>query len=96
MTNEAMFEQLTRYRKSRAADYGIEKLGVFGSTAQGNDAPQSDVDIVVELAKPDLLILVGIKQELEDILARPVDVVRYRDNMNQFLKQRIDRDVVYV
>ena len=96
MTNEAMFEQLTRYRKLRAADYGIEKLGVFGSTAQGNDAPQSDVDIVVELAKPDLLILVGIKQELEDILARPVDVIRYRDNMNQFLKQRIDRDVVYV
>lgn len=96
MNNAAMFEQLTRYRKSRAADYGIERLGVFGSTAQGNNEPESDVDIVVELAKPDLLILVGIKQELEDILDRPVDVVRYRDNMNQFLKRRIDRKAIYV
>ena len=96
MDLETMFEQLARYRKTRAAVYGIERLGVFGSTAQGNEGPESDVDIVVELAKPDLLILVGIKQELENILDRPVDVVRYRDNMNQFLKQRIDRDVVYV
>lgn len=96
MNNAAMFEQLTRYRKSRAADYGIERLGVFGSTAQGNNEPESDVDIVVELARPDLLILVGIKQELEDILDRPVDVVRYRDNMNQFLKRRIDRKAIYV
>ncbi|MCB0202248.1 MAG: nucleotidyltransferase domain-containing protein [Anaerolineae bacterium] len=96
MTNEIMFEQLTRYRKKHAVIYGIERLGVFGSTAQGNDEPESDVDIVVELAKPDLLILVGIKQELEEILDRPVDVVRYRENMNQFLKQRIDRNVIYV
>lgn len=96
MTSETMFEQLSRYRKKRAADYGIERLGVFGSTARGNNEPESDVDIVVELAKPDLLILVGIKQELEDILDRPVDVVRYRDNMNQFLKRRIDRKAIYV
>jgi predicted nucleotidyltransferase len=39
---------------------------------------------------------VVIKQELEELLQRPVDVVRYRENMNRFLKQRIERDAVYV
>ena len=96
MAQQSVFEELTRYHKARAAVYGIQKLGVFGSTARGTGESQGDVDIVVELTKPDLLILVGIKQELEDILKRPVDVVRYRENMNQFLKRRIDCEAVYV
>lgn len=96
MSSEPMLEQLARFRRTRADLYGIEKLGVFGSTARGSAGMDSDVDIVVELAKPDLLILVGIKQELEAMLDRPVDVVRYRGNMNPFLKQQIDLDVVYV
>jgi predicted nucleotidyltransferase len=54
------------------------------------------VDVVVELERPDLLLLVGIKQELEELLQRPVDVVRYRERMNPFLKKRILRDAVYV
>jgi predicted nucleotidyltransferase len=56
----------------------------------------SDVDVVVVLAKPDLLTLVGIKQELEGILERQVDIVRYRDRMNAFLKQRIEQEAIYV
>lgn len=55
----------------------------------------SDVDVVVELGVPDLLILVGIKQDLEEILSRPVDIVRYRDHMNAFLRDRIEREAVY-
>lgn len=96
MIKEPLLDALAGYRERRAGDYGIVRLGVFGSSARHAEGQTSDVDIVVELAKPDLLILVGIKQELEDLFDRQVDVVRYRDNMNHFLKQRIDRDVVYV
>ncbi|MEE8389473.1 MAG: nucleotidyltransferase domain-containing protein, partial [Anaerolineae bacterium] len=56
----------------------------------------SDVDVVVELDRPDLLILVGIKQELEESLQRSVDVVRYRERMNAYLKRRIEQEAVYV
>jgi predicted nucleotidyltransferase len=54
------------------------------------------VDVVVELGQPDLLSLVGIKQELEELLHRPVDVVRYRERMNAYLKRRIEQEAVYV
>jgi len=40
--------------------------------------------------------LIGIKQELEEQLHKPVDIVRYRDQMNAFLKQRIDQEAVFV
>jgi hypothetical protein len=36
----------------------------------------------------DLFMLVGIKNELEERLHRSVDIVTYRENMNQFLKKK--------
>jgi uncharacterized protein len=57
---------------------------------------ESDVDVVVELTEPDLFELIGIKQDLEVRLHRPVDIVRYRKNMNKFLKGKIDKEAVYV
>jgi uncharacterized protein len=50
---------------------------------------------VVRISKPDLFMLVGIKHELEKRLHRPVDIVTYRESMNQFLKKRIDGEAVY-
>lgn len=76
--------------------YEIIRIGVFGSAARDNMDEQSDIDVVVELGKPDLFYLVGIKQDLEEKFHRPVDIVRYRDRMNTFLKKRIDKEAVYV
>jgi len=76
--------------------YEIIRIGVFGSAARDNMNEQSDIDVVVELGKPDLFYLVGIKQDLEEKFQKPVDIVRYRDRMNAFLKKRIDKEAVYV
>jgi hypothetical protein len=73
--------------------YGILAIGVFGSVAREEGREDSDVDVVVRILKPDLFMLVGIKTELEERLQRPVDIVTYRENMNQFLKNRIDGGV---
>jgi len=70
-------------------------IGIFGSTARGDAREESDVDIVLRIREPDLFMLVGIKEELEERLHRPVDIVTYRDNMNLFLKKRIDEEAVY-
>ncbi|MCL0096482.1 nucleotidyltransferase domain-containing protein [Thermodesulfovibrionales bacterium] len=76
--------------------YEIIRIGVFGSAARDSMNEQSDIDVVVELGKPDLFYLIGIKQELEEEFHRPVDIVRYRDRMNAFFKKRIDKEAVYV
>jgi len=76
--------------------YAIIRIGVFGSAARDNMNEQSDIDVVVELGKPDLFYLVGIKQDLEEKFHMPVDIVRYRDRMNAFLKKRIDKEAIYV
>ena len=64
--------------------------------ARGEPSLSGDVDVVVEIAQPDLLTLVAIKQEPEEMLGRPVDIVRYRDRMNPFLKGRVKQEAIYV
>ena len=94
--NQAIITTITDFREQRAAEFGIVRIGLFGSAARGSSHAGSDIDIVVEMREPDLLKLVGIKQELEELLHRNVDIVRYRVDMNPFLRQRIDREAVYV
>ncbi len=96
MKRKDVLRILARFRDLKQAEFGIVRIGVFGSVAREENTDASDVDVVVELGRPDLLALVGIKQELEEMLHQPVDVVRYRAGMNAYLKRRIEQEAVYV
>lgn len=56
---------------------GIRHLSVFGSVARGDDRPDSDVDIAVEI-DPDrsfsLIRMEDTRLLLEDVLGRSVDL----------------------
>lgn len=95
MNKQDLIAILRDYKNERANYYGIMTIGIFGSTARGDAREESDVDIVLRIREPDLFMLVGIKEELEERLHCPVDIVTYRDNMNLFLKKRIDEEAVY-
>ena len=87
---------ISRFKAENLNKYGIKKIGIFGSVTFDSSGPTSDIDVVVELDRPDMFSLIGIKQDLEALFNMPVDIVRYRKNMNKYLKQRIDSDAVYV
>jgi len=58
---------------------GVTKAGIFGSFARGEAEEGSAMDILVDLPKnKSLLDLVGIKQDLEELLCRKVDLVTYK------------------
>jgi predicted nucleotidyltransferase len=88
--------KISQFKAENLNRYGIKKIGIFGSVALNATGPANDIDVVVELEKPDMFCLIGIKQDLEALLNMPVDIVRYRKSMNKYLKQRIDNDAVYV
>jgi predicted nucleotidyltransferase len=58
-----------------AAVYGLCMLGYFGSYARNKAAPASDVDIVFDTDAPNLFLTAMLKQDLEELLGRPVDVL---------------------
>lgn len=76
---------LRNYLSVKAEDYGITKIGIFGSVARNEQTEDSDVDVCVEIKSPDLFVLVHIKDDLQNLFGKSVDIVRLRDNMNPML-----------
>jgi hypothetical protein len=72
--------------------YQLQRIGLFGSTARNEATAQSDVDVWVELDTLTPFATVHLKQELEELLQRPVDLVRLRERMNPGLRQAILRE----
>lgn len=96
MSREEILVRLKEYKDSACRQYGIRRLGVFGSVAREEASAQSDLDIVIEMEIPDLFLMGNIQQDLEERFGVPIDLVRIRDNMNPFLKDRIVREAVFI
>ncbi len=95
INREEILKELRLGKPELERRYGVSRVGLFGSAARGEIRDDSDIDVVVEMAQPDLFFLVHIKEELEERLGRPVDIVQYRERMNAFLKERIEKEAVY-
>ena len=75
MALEAPLEIL-RHHQKELQEAGVKSLKLFGSVVRGEARPGSDIDILVEFAKPiGLLAFIRLKQRLAELLGRPVDLV---------------------
>ena len=77
---------------------GVEHLYVFGSLARGEAGPQSDIDIAIDVA-PDadfsLLDLVGVQQQVQNLLGWPVDLVE-RKMLKRFVRPEVEREATRI
>ena len=96
MEKKEILKRLQFFKEKNQQRYSIQKIGIFGSASKEKMTEKSDIDVVVELGYPDLFYLIGIKQDLEEIFHKPVDIIHYRENMNEFLKGRIKKEAIYV
>lgn len=87
---------LREFKEERGADFNLTALGYFGSYARGDARPDSDIDIVFETDRPNLLITSEMRLDLVELLNRPVDVIRYRERMNPRFKVRLEKEAIYV
>lgn len=77
-----------------ASSYGARNVRIFGSAARGEVGAESDVDFLVELeAGRSLLDLVGLWQDLEELLGRKVDVVE-PEGLHWYIRDRVLKEAV--
>ena len=96
MNRDYILNLLTQYKNDNYKKYEIENIGLFGSVARGEATELSDIDICIKTKTPDIFMLVHIKEELQNLFHKSVDIVRLRDRMNPYLKKRIDKEAIYV
>ena len=94
-TNTRYLEILKANKSYLQQQFAVDSLVVFGSVARNEMTKDSDVDIFVQMP-PKMLLVIGIKQYLESLLNRPVDVVRNHPNMNPLLKKQIEKDGIRI
>lgn len=74
--------------------YGVKRAQLFGSVATGKAQENSDIDILISFVKPtDGWTYAGLARELEEALARPVDLVT-ENGLSDFLKPHIESDLM--
>ena len=90
---------LARLRENEAAlkAQGVCHAALFGSRARSDARPDSDIDIMVEIApdaRMDLFRYVGIVQYIEEMFPVRVDVAN-REGLKPFVRPGVEADAIY-
>lgn len=75
--------------------YGVTRIDVFGSFARGEQRPDSDVDLIVEVAKPTLETVFGAERRLGEILGRETQAGSIK-GINPRVRANVEEDLVHV
>jgi uncharacterized protein len=97
MTREEIISTIRKNADAIKAE-GVTRLAIFGSRVRGDNDPDSDIDVLVEV-EPDasfsLLNLIGVEHIIEDVTGLPAQATMRRSIPPRFA-ERIADDIVEV
>jgi predicted nucleotidyltransferase len=89
-------EIIERHRPELKRQFHVEKIGVFGSYARGDQKKRSDVDFLVTFDKDiSLFDHVDLTIYLKELMGRKVDVIE-QDNLRPELRKYVLPDLIYL
>lgn len=93
MTRDEILKTLSDH-KENIKGFGVSRLGLFGSSARGENTKQSDLDFLVEFQKKSFDAYMDLKEYLENLFCRPVDLV-LQDDLKPRIRSSIMNEVVH-
>lgn len=86
--------------KDICASNQVRTLFAFGSVTNDKFRPDSDIDLIVDIAESDPLVYsdkyFNLKEQLEKIFNRHIDLLEQKALRNRFLKEEIDQTKVLI
>jgi len=73
--------------------YGLDRIGIFGSFARGEEA--NDIDFYIDMEKYNFENLLNLKRDLEIITQKEVDIM-LKKYANPIVLHRAQKDMIYV
>lgn len=99
LTKDLIVQLLQREQAYLASEFGVSKIGLFGSYVNGHPDETSDIDILVEFKRPIGFQFLDLVDYLEGVLGRKVDVLTPSGVQNiriDRIAKSIAESIVYV
>jgi predicted nucleotidyltransferase len=96
MTKQDILDRL-RQNERALRERGVIHAALFGSHARGDDRPDSDIDIMIDIAPEavqDIYAYVGLKDYIAELFAGRVDVVD-RQALKSYVRPAAESDAIY-
>lgn len=98
-SRDIIIEKLKKELPTLKKNFGIKKIGLFGSAAKGLDNIESDIDIFVDFEKPIGLQFMDFAEYIEKLLGKRVDILTTEGIKSIRIKEvatDIKRNIIYV
>ena len=95
MDRDECISAIRKYLPTIQKEYGVTGLILFGSVARGDNEPESDVDLLVEMP-PKIFVLIRLKSFLESLLQKSVDLIHRHTGMNPRFLKEVARDGITI
>jgi len=95
-TKSAVLRKLST-NAQRLRQFGVKRIGLFGSVATGRSSPKSDIDLLIEF-KPGMETfrnLIGLHAFLKRLLGGKIDLVT-KGGLSPYLAPHILQEVQYL
>lgn len=87
---------LKEHKQELEKEYGLEKIGLFGSFARDEQTLNSDIDLAVEIRSSNKFrSFFALKHFLEDNFGKKVDL-GIESTFKPVVKNYIDKEIIYV
>jgi hypothetical protein len=99
LTRDRAIQLLRQNQDYLRDEFGVSRIGLFGSVARDQSNNLSDVDLVVEFSRPIGFRFMDLADYLEDLLGRRVDLLTsagIRAIRSRHVSENISEDVAYV
>jgi len=96
MTKTEIIDFLSSHKEFMHNEFGVDKIGLFGSYSRNEATPDSDIDIAVEInSKNSFRSFFSLKYFLENALNQHVDL-GIESSLKSIAKATILKDIIYV
>jgi uncharacterized protein len=92
-----VFSVLKKTVPSLRKDFGVKRIGIFGSFARGEQKPTSDIDVLVEFEQGQATFdnFMRLAFYLEDLFSRKVDLLTVM-GIDRYIRSRVEREVIWI
>lgn len=99
LSKNVILDKLRDHYPLLSSEYGLRKVGIFGSYAKDLQNHKSDIDIIVEFERPIGLKFIEFSEHLERILQNKIDILTLaglEGIRNKRIAQEIKKTIIYV